>query len=71
MSNWQTWLVAFILLLCAVRIIQSIYAFFRRAKEKSNPCDTCISGCELKDLLDKKRTECASVQKDAKKKCCK
>lgn len=70
MSNWQEWVVALLLLLCAIRISQNIYAFFRRTKEKNNPCENCASGCELKNLYDKKRSECNKERKDAKKKCC-
>lgn len=39
------------------------YFFFRRTRENQNPCDSCVSGCELKDMMDKKRGEC-----DVKKK---
>ena len=48
MNNWQNWAVALILLLCIVRIGQSIYSFFRGVKEKRNPCANCATGCELK-----------------------
>ncbi|MCD8183980.1 MAG: hypothetical protein LUE99_13850 [Bacteroides sp.] len=70
MSNWQNWVVAVVLLLCAIRIGQSIYAFFRHVKEKRNPCENCASGCELKQLYDKKRAECSGERKETKKKCC-
>lgn len=33
MNNWQNWAVALILLLCIVRIGQSVYLFFRKVKE--------------------------------------
>ena len=35
-----------------------------------NPCDSCASGCELKNLYDKKRAECSGVTKKKKKSCC-
>lgn len=70
MSNWQEWVVALLLLLCAIRIGQKVYAFFRRTKEKNNPCANCASGCELKNLYDKKRSECSKERKDTKKNCC-
>ena len=53
MNSWQEWVVALLLLLCAVRIGMSIYSFFHRVKENGNPCDSCASGCELKNLYDK------------------
>ena len=52
MNNWQNWAVALILLLCIVRIGQSIYSFFRGVKEKRNPCANCATGCELKNLYE-------------------
>ena len=33
MNSWQEWVVALLLLLCAVRIGMSIYSFFHRVKE--------------------------------------
>lgn len=70
MNHWQEGAVALLLLLCAVRIGMSIYSFFRRTKENANPCDSCISGCELKGLYDKKRAECGVNTKKKKKNGC-
>ena len=70
MSNWQGWVVALLLLFCAVRIGMSIYSFFRRAREGGNPCDTCATGCELKQLLDEKCAGCSKDRKKKKKSCC-
>lgn len=70
MSNWQEWVVALLLLLCAVRIGQNIYVFFRRVKEKNSPCANCATGCELKQLYEKKRAGCSEERKNTKKKCC-
>lgn len=64
MSNWQECVVVLLLLLCAVRISQNIYIFFRRAKDKKNPCANCATGCELKQLYDKKRAGCSEGRKD-------
>ena len=64
MNNWQNWAVALILLLCIVRIGQSIYSFFRGVKEKRNPCANCATGCELKNLY---RRNVRSVVKKEKK----
>ena len=52
MNSWQEWVVALLLLLCAVRIGMSIYSFFHRVKENDNPCDSCASGCELKNVVE-------------------
>lgn len=53
MMNWQQCVVAILLLLCVVRIGWGIYSFFQRAKSNGNPCENCVTGCELKQLLDK------------------
>lgn len=70
MNAWQNWAVALILLLCVVRIGRGIYVFFRGIKEKRNPCENCATGCELKQLYEKKRAECGDKRKETKKKCC-
>lgn len=70
MDSWQEWVVALLLLLCAVRIGRNVYAFFHRAEKNGNPCDGCASGCELKELYDKKRAMCSEGAKKKKKSCC-
>lgn len=67
MNNWQEWAVAFLLLLCAVRIGMRVYSFFYRVKEKSNPCDSCVTGCDLKRPSNEKPTDST---KGKRKKCC-
>ncbi len=42
--------------------------FFRRVKENDNPCASCASGCELKDMMEKKRKECSSKKKKRQRK---
>lgn len=70
MNSWQEWVVALLLLLCIVRMGMGVYTFFRQVRGKANPCDTCISGCELKKLYDEKRAECVGSKKKKKKSCC-
>ena len=67
--NWQEWVVGLLIVLCVARILYGIYLFFRRVKENDNPCASCASGCELKNLYDKKRAECSGVTKKKKKSC--
>ena len=55
MNNWQDWVVGVLVVLCIARVIYGIFRFFRRTRENQNPCDSCVSGCELKDMMDKKR----------------
>ena len=54
MNNWQEWVVGVLIVLCIARVIYGIYIFFRRTRESANPCDSCVSGCELKDMMEKK-----------------
>ena len=49
---------------------RGIYLFFRRTRESENPCDSCVSGCDLKDMMEKKRQECGVKKKSTKKNCC-
>ena len=55
MNNWQEWVVGVLVVLCIARVVYGIFLFFRRTRENQNPCDSCVSGCELKDMMDKKR----------------
>lgn len=57
---------------CIVRSPYSLWylSFFRRVKENDNPCASCASGCELKDMMEKKQKECSSKKKNTKKNCC-
>ena len=68
--SWQDWVVALLIIACVVRIALSMRTFFRNTKENKNPCASCASGCELKNLYDKKRAECSGVTKKKKKSCC-
>lgn len=70
MNNWQEWVVGALLLLCALRISLSIYSFFHRTQKNANPCENCATGCELKNLYDKKRTSCSNAPSKKKKSCC-
>lgn len=67
MSDWQEWAVAFLLLLCCIRIGMSLYSFFRRSEKNENPCAGCATGCDLKRLLDEKRGECGVERKKRRK----
>ena len=70
LNNWQDWVVGVLVVLCIARVIYGIFRFFRRTRENQNPCDSCVSGCELKDMMDKKRGECDVKKKSTKKNCC-
>jgi hypothetical protein len=70
MIYWQQWVVGVLVALCVARVFYDIYLFFRRANRKQNPCDSCVSGCALKDMMSAKQHECAANGKKTKKKCC-
>ena len=65
--NWQEWVVGLLIVLCVARILYGIYLFFRRVKESDNPCASCASGCELKDMMEKKQKECSSKKNETGK----
>lgn len=68
MNNWQEWVVGVLIVLCIARVIYGIYLFFRRTRESENPCDSCVSGCDLKDMMEKKRQECGVKEKKVQRK---
>ncbi len=47
MNNWQEWVVAFILLLCCLKIGRSIYFLLKRKNGKS-ACHGCANCCKIK-----------------------
>ena len=51
MNNWQEWVVGVLVVLCIARVVYGIFLFFRRTRENQNPCDSCVSGCELKEPI--------------------
>lgn len=65
---WQEWIVFLLLAYCAVLIIRRFYTFFQSSKKNINPCDSCVSGCELRKLYEEKRSKCGCVQDGKKKK---
>ena len=74
MTDWQSWIVALVVLLCIIRLGQGVFSFFRRTKQKENPCLHCPQECEIKHLYEQKRQECSAKQekigRNSKKNCC-
>lgn len=68
--TWQDWAVGIVVLLCAIEVVRRSIRFFRSAKNNDNPCASCTSGCDLKQLFDEKQQKCRSEQKKPDKKCC-
>lgn len=68
--NWQEWVVALLILLCVFRMVSRIYTFFRQTRKNESPCSTCVSGCELKNQLGRKQSDCKEKDQRLKKKCC-
>lgn len=71
LNDWQEWVVVLLLLYCALRILLYIRSFFPSDKIKSNPCESCLTGCDLKRLYDEKRMKCGEEKQKQKKSCCK
>ncbi|NDW11385.1 hypothetical protein D0T50_00585 [Bacteroides sp. 214] len=70
--SWQGVITLLIVVLCFAEIIRRIIRFFHPTQEeKENPCLTCSTGCDLKELLEKKRNACKEEEKanKEKKKC--
>lgn len=63
MNYWQEWVVGLLVGLCIARVIYGIYLFFRRTHVCENPCDSCVSGCELKKKLEEKQRDCSVKKK--------
>ncbi|MDR0893561.1 MAG: hypothetical protein LBN24_13295 [Mediterranea sp.] len=70
MMHWQEWVVGVLVALCIARVLYEVYLFFWRSPEKNNPCDSCASGCALKDMMSEKQHRCAVHGKKMKKNCC-
>lgn len=51
MSNWQNWLVILIVILSFGWVAYKLYQFIMRAKRKESPCDSCATGCSLRDMI--------------------
>ena len=68
--NWQDWVVIILVVLCFGEISRRIYLFFRRSQSNDNPCANCTSGCDLKDLAEKKKKRGKGSATKAKKNCC-
>ncbi|WP_321332694.1 hypothetical protein [uncultured Bacteroides sp.] len=68
--NWQNWVVIILVILCFGEVSRRIYLFFRRAEDNDNPCANCASGCELKDMMEKKQKKCKDKATKSKKNCC-
>ena len=71
--SWQECVVTVIVLLCILWVIYKLVHFFRSSGKNENPCASCISDCDLKNMFEEKQRECKTKQKkgnDSKKSCC-
>ena len=66
----QEWIVAAIVLLCAIEVGRRVWRFLRLAKDDDNPCANCVGGCDLKRMMDNKQQKCKENLKIENKKCC-
>ena len=51
MSNWQDWLVILVLILSFGWVAYKIYQFIGRTKRNESPCDSCATGCSVRDMV--------------------
>ncbi len=63
MNSWQDWTVLIIVVLSFVYVAYKMYKFILRTKKNENPCDSCATGCSLRDIVKDKMAgnECCSA----------
>lgn len=66
--SWQEWAVAVLIVLCILQVVIRTRSFFQKINKKTSPCDSCASGCELKNQLNKKQQKCKNTPSLEKKK---
>ncbi len=69
--NWQDVIVYIIVACCFVWVIHRTLFWWKRAEKNDNPCASCVSGCDLKRMMDQKQQECRENQIPKEKNCCK
>lgn len=68
MSNWQDWAVIFILIICFGWVAYKTYHFIMRTKRNESPCDSCATGCALKNSISKDTVDLHSCGSEGSKK---
>jgi hypothetical protein len=66
----QELIVSAIVFFCVFYVGNRIVLFFRNSNNNENPCSSCTSGCELRDMMEKKKQQCREQKKGKKKSCC-
>lgn len=66
----QELIVSAIVFFCVFYVGNRIVNFFKGANRNDNPCANCTTGCELRDLMEKKKQICREEQKSKRKNCC-
>ena len=67
MNNWQDWAVIIILILCVVWIANKTYKLIIRTKRNESPCNSCATGCALKNSIKESQATASSCcSSDAK-----
>ena len=65
----QELIVSAIVFFCVFYVGNRIVLFFRNSNNNENPCSSCTSGCELRDMMEKKKQQCSELKRNEKKKC--
>lgn len=66
----QEVIVSAIVFFCVFYVGNRIVIFFKGANQNENPCANCTTGCELRDLMEKKKKQCREEKKTKKKNHC-
>ncbi len=69
--NLQDLIVYIIGAACLVWVAVHVKSFFYGVRHNTHPCDSCIGGCELRDVMRSKKACASPTRKSRKhKKCC-
>lgn len=63
----QEIIVYLIVLGCVGWILSHLFSFVKRTNKGESPCDSCATGCELRDLYKAKQLECEKEKETIKK----
>lgn len=63
--NLQSIIVIAIVIICILYVGHHIINYFKSVKKGENPCASCPSGCELHQIIEKKKQRC--IQNSVKK----
>lgn len=69
--NLQDILVIVIVIVCILYAGIRMTKYFRSVRKGDNPCENCVSGCDLRRMMNEKQKECSKNNRKSNKNCCK